>query len=427
MSYFEPRTDGGLGCGGGCGCRSCRDAARRLGETYERDDEADEAPAAQVAGFAQAGYGPAVGTGSTSARLAALLRQQGARRVLDQLVSDGVRDENRLTDLLFFARHPERRNRRIGPDEAAAAREWHAVRERLIRPHLRAVTRTPQARRAAPPGAPGPIAAGTGGPCPIEDPLPRLPHPSGATCGAGGRKCWPASGRALDIVDPDLPCTSERNPAAYRAVLRYLNVADGANLRYARTPTSTFCNIFAHDATRLLRASIPHWVRDERQRSSPPIGWNEMNANATFDWLTRDGPAAGWVPVDPALVGAVQRPAGGAAGASDPGLPRALVEAAARINRARHFDRSLLLQDGYVAQQFANLGYPTVVAWKDPTGRPGHIAMVAPESPGSLGVRHPSGMYLPRTTQAGARNFEDGIDGWITGPRTRSRRFFVHA
>jgi len=237
-----------------------------------------------------------------------------------------------------------------------------------------------------------------------------------------------------------LPCTSDRNPTAYRAVLRYLNVADSANLRYARTPNSTFCNIFAHDATRLLRASIPHWVRDERQRTSQPIGWNELNANATFDWLSRAGPAAGWLPIEPALAAAVQRLAasrgvGGvvaaAAGrvldAALARLPRALADAATRIARATHADPSLLAQDSYLAQQFANLGLPTVVCWKNPTGRSGHIAMVAPESPGSLAARHRSGMVLPRTTQAGARNFEDGIDGWIAGTRTRSRRFFIHA
>jgi hypothetical protein len=373
------------------------------------------------------------------------MRRGGAQLALEQLLRDGVRDEARLTDLLFFARHPERQGRRIALGESAAAQEWRAIRERWVRPRLRgpraparSSARSPQPVPTSP-SAPAPSSRpNTGGPCPIEDPLPQLRHPTGSPCSAGGRKCWPANGKSLDIVDADLPCTSQRNPTAYRAVLRYLNVADSANLRYARTPTSTFCNIFVHDATRLLGASIPHWVRDERQRTSRPIGWNEINANATFDWLTRAGTAAGWLPIDSALAAAVQRlaasrGAGGVVAAAGrvlngalARLPRALADAATRIARATHADPTLLAQDSYLAQQFANLGFPTVVSWKNPTGRSGHIAMVAPESPGSLATRHASGMVLPRTTQAGARNFEDGIDGWIAGTRTRGRRF-IHA
>jgi len=446
MSYFDRIGDGGLACGRDCPCSACQSAARRLGEIYERDDEEDDdAPPGKVAGFgenfvptAPPRAGMALMPSDAMARLITTMRRGGAQLALEQLLRDGVRNEARMTDLLFFARHPERQGRRIAPGETTAAQEWRTLRERWVRPRLRgprAPTRTPGAAGPAP--APVPRVSG---PCPIEDPLPQLRHPSGAPCSAGGRKCWPVNGKSLDIVDADLPCSSDRNPTAYRAVLRYLNVADSANLRYARTPTSTFCNIFAHDATRLLRASIPHWVRDERQRTVRPIGWNELNANATFDWLTRAGQAAGWLPIDPALVAAVRRLAAsrgmGRVVAAAAGrvldtalarLPRALADAATRIARAMHADPSLLAQDSYLAQQFANLGFPTVVCWKNPTGRSGHIAMVAPESPGSLGARHRSGMYLPRTTQAGARNFEDGIDGWIAGTRTRSRRFFIHA
>jgi hypothetical protein len=446
MSYFDRIGDGGLACGRDCPCSACQSAARRLGEIYERDDEEDDdAPPGKVAGFgenfvptAPPRAGMALMPSDAMARLITTMRRGGAQLALEQLLRDGVRNEAHMTDLLFFARHPERQGRRIAPGETTAAQEWRTLRERWVRPRLRgprAPTRTPGAAGPAP--APVPRVSG---PCPIEDPLPQLRHPSGAPCSAGGRKCWPVNGKSLDIVDADLPCSSDRNPTAYRAVLRYLNVADSANLRYARTPTSTFCNIFAHDATRLLRASIPHWVRDERQRTVRPIGWNELNANATFDWLTRAGQAAGWLPIDPALVAAVRRLAasrgmGGVVAAAAgrvldtalARLPRALADAATRIARAMHADPSLLAQDSYLAQQFANLGFPTVVCWKNPTGRSGHIAMVAPESPGSLGARHRSGMYLPRTTQAGARNFEDGIDGWIAGTRTRSRRFFIHA
>ena len=432
MAYFggDPMRPGGLGCGNGCGCPACARAGRRLGETYEPDDDDDDDPPANVRGLgedaATSAPTPAMGRRPATpamGRLVDLLRGAGAAAVLRQLLADGVRDENRMTDLLFMARHPERQGRRIAGEETAAAREWLALRQRWVRPALQ---RRPPASPA--PGAAGQPAAGAA--CAIEDPLPRLRHPTGTPCGAAGRKCWPELGKSLDIVDADLPCTRERSPGAYRAVLKYFNVADSANLRYARTPTATYCNIFAHDATRALQASIPHWVRDEHQRS-PPVGWNEMNANATFDWLLRSGQSAGWFVIGPEFIAAVQRLAdsrgiGRAVAVAAVGLPRALADAVGRIATARHDDPGLLAQDSYLAQQLANQGLPTVVSWKNPNGRAGHIALVAPESPGSVGVRHPSGMYLPRTTQAGARNFEDGLDAWITGPGTRARRFFVH-
>jgi hypothetical protein len=49
----------------------------------------------------------------------------------------GERDENRLTDVLFYTRHPEHRGRRIQQSERQLAREWMAIRELIIRPVLR--------------------------------------------------------------------------------------------------------------------------------------------------------------------------------------------------------------------------------------------------------------------------------------------------
>jgi hypothetical protein len=54
MSYFDRLGDGGLACGRDCPCSACQSAVRRLGETYERDDEDDDdAPPAKVAGFGE--------------------------------------------------------------------------------------------------------------------------------------------------------------------------------------------------------------------------------------------------------------------------------------------------------------------------------------------------------------------------------------
>ena len=49
----------------------------------------------------------------------------------------GQRDENKLTNLVFYARHPELKGRKIKLSEKAFAREWIAIRNRLVRPALR--------------------------------------------------------------------------------------------------------------------------------------------------------------------------------------------------------------------------------------------------------------------------------------------------
>lgn len=112
----------------------------------------------------------------------------------------------------------------------------------------------------------------------------------------------------------------ERSPGALRAVLAQFDVAK--NPRYQRTPTSTFCNIFAWDATRALGCEIPHWVESPR---------HELNVNATVEWLEIVGPEAGWKELD-------------------------------------KLDATLC----------ASTGRPTVAIWKNPTGKSGHIAMLLP-------------------------------------------------
>jgi GH25 family lysozyme M1 (1,4-beta-N-acetylmuramidase) len=50
----------------------------------------------------------------------------------------GERDENRLTNLAFHARHPELQGRRLRADERSLIREWLDIRDRLTRPALSA-------------------------------------------------------------------------------------------------------------------------------------------------------------------------------------------------------------------------------------------------------------------------------------------------
>jgi hypothetical protein len=51
----------------------------------------------------------------------------------------GNRDEGKLTNLVFFARHPERRGRKLTPGETQfdkLRKEWLDIRERLVKPAL---------------------------------------------------------------------------------------------------------------------------------------------------------------------------------------------------------------------------------------------------------------------------------------------------
>jgi hypothetical protein len=51
----------------------------------------------------------------------------------------GERDPNKLTNAIFFARHPERNGARIRPDETSLAAEWRQIRDRIVLPALAAL------------------------------------------------------------------------------------------------------------------------------------------------------------------------------------------------------------------------------------------------------------------------------------------------
>jgi hypothetical protein len=131
-------------------------------------------------------------------------------------------------------------------------------------------------------------------------------------------------------------CPNCRSAEQLAAVVQQFNVATDA--RYQPQGGTTFCNIFVWDVTRALAAEIPHWW----------VG-HEMNANALYDWLSAHGGDYGWT----------------ACSADD-------------------------------ASAAAAAGKPAVAVWKNPSGGPGHIAVVIP-TPDGL-----SGVYI---AQAGARCF----------------------
>jgi len=66
------------------------------------------------------------GFGQASAQQAALFAA----------VRRGERNPNKLTDMLFFARHPERHGAGLRREEAELIREWRSIRDHFVRPAL---------------------------------------------------------------------------------------------------------------------------------------------------------------------------------------------------------------------------------------------------------------------------------------------------
>ncbi len=78
------------------------------------------------------------GWGATLGLVANALRRGLWAVAIGMAIQRGVRDENRLTDMVFTARHPDRRGQRLQPGEQQLRREWLDIRDRLVRPALRA-------------------------------------------------------------------------------------------------------------------------------------------------------------------------------------------------------------------------------------------------------------------------------------------------
>jgi hypothetical protein len=66
----------------------------------------------------------------------------------------GNRDENSLSNMIFFAKHPEHPRRKIRRGETEAARKWIAVRNTIVRPVLSGHSQSREPKLG--PGAQGP-------------------------------------------------------------------------------------------------------------------------------------------------------------------------------------------------------------------------------------------------------------------------------
>ncbi len=74
--------------------------------------------------------------GSLVKRFQELIASGQERLAIALAYQQGVTDESKLTNLVFFARHPELGGRRIRSDEKALATEWLDIRNQVVRPAL---------------------------------------------------------------------------------------------------------------------------------------------------------------------------------------------------------------------------------------------------------------------------------------------------
>jgi len=186
------------------------------------------------------------------------------------------------------------------------------------------------------------------------------------------QQAWqPASSRYTSTV-------GRRSADSLSQVLSQFNVESAERYRPNRNG-KTYCNIFVWDATRALGCEIPHYVdkASGNPRAYPDVaGAYELDANGTCDWLAQRGTDFGWREVSAAA-----------------------------------------------AQYYANTGYPTVSAWRNESGRAGHVAMVCPSQDGAYNPKR--GVTV---AQAGGNNFAYAhIDDTMSADKIAQTHYYVHA
>jgi hypothetical protein len=203
------------------------------------------------------------------------------------------------------------------------------------------------------------------------------------------------SGRAFPLSEPGAPhrdgSTGQERCAQLAEIIDWLSVDTSA--RYQPAEGATYCNVYAYDYCTLARVYLPRVWWTSRALVELHVGAEiperygdtvqEVSANALFDWLIEFGPAFGW---------------------------------------QRCFDLDLLqiaANDGAVALACAK---------RVDLNRPGHVAMIAPETQTTRAARAGDRVVVPLQSQAGARTFRRANDTgvWWMHPRFRDHAFWVH-
>ena len=162
MSYFSPdqsELGSGLGCGPTCNCGPCRSGATGLGQRYEAEEK-DGLGFGYYGGYGYGRYGdeeqqsdaesapapapvpepprPEARPVAEQRPIAAESRSPEADQgLLREALSRGIRSPRRLTDIIFFARHPELKENPAWANNGALLDEWRQIRERLVVPEMR--------------------------------------------------------------------------------------------------------------------------------------------------------------------------------------------------------------------------------------------------------------------------------------------------
>lgn len=202
------------------------------------------------------------------------------------------------------------------------------------------------------------------------------------------------SGRAFPIGDPNRPqLTASRSDERCRqlaSIIDYLNVEVSA--RYAARGATTYCNVYAYDYCYLAGAYLPRvWWKDaalERLGRGEHVvpryddTLRELRANDLYDWFTDFGERFGW-------------------------------------------QRSFDIGDVQLQANEGRVG--VIVAQRSQLGRPGHISLVVPESPGHSATRARSRVIRPLQSQAGRKNwrYSSGSRRWWQGSQFRAFGFWV--
>ena len=208
-----------------------------------------------------------------------------------------------------------------------------------------------------------------------------------------------ANATALSLNEANQPARSGATAGELRAslaaIIAWLDVENPAHARYQPRDGLTFCNIYAHDFCHLAGVYLPRvwWTaralvdlakgRKVEPRLGATIG--EMVANELFAWLRDFGLEFGW------------RQTG------------TLTKLQTEVNQG---------------------AIGVIVARRKEARRPGHIAIVVPETDADSAKRDSGGdVIAPLQSQAGASNFRRGTGkkDWWRGEEFAEFAFWLHA
>ena len=188
--------------------------------------------------------------------------------------------------------------------------------------------------------------------------------------------------RAMPFSEPGAPrvtgITAEARCTELLAIVDYLDVEKSA--RYRRTPTSTWCNIFAGDVAYLAGIYLPHVFWTPKALAAfdsgvtPLVKYDdtvtELSANGLDAWMRARGSSYGWQAVQ-------------------------LAEAAQQVVNEGGFAIALAAKRGGI----------------------GHVSVVIPESAAMQATKHSDGrLVAPLQAQAGATNRRRFCTKWWTKP-----------